>query len=108
MAELYEGIHYSLDPARSEAALQRFLAGVSVLGVDEEICRVFGRERGRLRRQGRMIGDFDLLIAATCLRHNLAICTNNRRLHGWILSRRAHPHWRSFRQRLCQPTGRID
>ena len=79
LAELYEGIHYSLDPTRSEAAPQRFLAGVSVLGVDEEICRVFGRERGRLRRQGRMIGDFDLLIAATCLRHDLEICTNNRR-----------------------------
>ncbi len=40
---------------------------------------MFGRERGQLRRQGRMIGDFDLLIAATCLRHDLEICTNNRR-----------------------------
>jgi len=56
LAELYEGIHYSLDPTRSEAALQRFLTGVAVLGVDDEICRVFGRERGRLRRQGRLIG----------------------------------------------------
>lgn len=26
-----------------------------------------------------MIGDFDLLIAATCLRHGLTLCSNNRR-----------------------------
>jgi predicted nucleic acid-binding protein len=43
------------------------------------VCRIFGRERGRHRQQGRTIGDFDLLIAATCLRHQLEICTNNRR-----------------------------
>jgi predicted nucleic acid-binding protein len=34
---------------------------------------------GRLRKQGLTIGDFDLMIAATCLRHQLQICTNNRR-----------------------------
>ncbi len=73
LAELYEGVHYSRDPVRSEATLQRFLAGVSVLPVDEEVCRVFGHERGRLRQQGKTIGDFDLLIAATCLRHGLQI-----------------------------------
>jgi tRNA(fMet)-specific endonuclease VapC len=79
LAELYEGIHYSRDPVRSEASLQQFLAGLSVLAIDDEVCRIFGRERGRLRQQGRTIGDFDLLIAATCLRHQLQICTNNRR-----------------------------
>jgi tRNA(fMet)-specific endonuclease VapC len=79
LAELYEGIHYSRDPVRSEASLQRFLTGLPVLPIDDEVCRIFGRERGRLRQQGRTIGDFDLLIAATCLRHQLQICTNNRR-----------------------------
>ena len=79
LAELYEGVHYSRDPTRSESALQRLLSGLSVIPIDDEVCRIFGRERGRLRQQGRTIGDFDLLIAATCLRHQLQICTNNRR-----------------------------
>jgi tRNA(fMet)-specific endonuclease VapC len=79
LAELYEGVHYSRDPVRSETSLQQFLTGLSILGIDDEVCRIFGRERGRLRQQGRTIGDFDLLIAATCLRHQLQICTNNRR-----------------------------
>jgi tRNA(fMet)-specific endonuclease VapC len=79
LAELYEGIHYSRDPAQSRAVLSRFLSTVTVVPVDEAVCDIFGRERGKLRQQGTMIGDFDLLIAATCLRHDLGIGTNNRR-----------------------------
>jgi predicted nucleic acid-binding protein len=79
LAELYEGVLYSRDPTQSKAVLQRFLAGVSVLPIDEEVCEVFGRERGRLRQRAMAVGDFDLLIASTCLRHDLTLCTNNRR-----------------------------
>ena len=78
LAELYEGVHYSRDPARSQQALDTFLEDVSVLGIDEEICKLFGKERGRLRKQGALIGDFDLLIAATCLHYGLPLLTNNR------------------------------
>ncbi len=80
LAELYEGIFNSTDPAGNEQALQDFLSGVvEVVPVDEETCRIFGRERGRLRSEGRMIADFDLLIGATALRHNLTLLSNNRR-----------------------------
>lgn len=80
LAELYEGIYYSRDPVLSEEALKRFLApNLVILGIDERIYRIFGKERGRLRWQGRIIGDFDLLIASTCLYHNLTLLTNNAR-----------------------------
>ena len=80
VAELYEGVLYSRNMEDDHAALSLFLENeVIVLGVDMEICRIFGRERGRLRRQGQMIGDMDLLIASTCLRHNLTLLSNNRR-----------------------------
>lgn len=79
LAELYEGIYYSRDPERSRQQLEEFLSGVTMLEVDDEVCKVFGNQRGRLRRQGLMISDFDLLIAATCLRHSLKLLTNNRR-----------------------------
>ena len=49
-----------------------------MLGVDEEVCKIFGRERGRLRKAGQLIGDFDLLIAATGLHYRLTVLTNNR------------------------------
>jgi tRNA(fMet)-specific endonuclease VapC len=49
LAEPYEGIYYSREPDRNEQAFNNFLRGVTVIGIDEEICRLFGRERGRLR-----------------------------------------------------------
>ena len=80
LAELYEGVYYSRDPVESEAALQRFLnPELIILGLDEETCKIFGKERGRLRATGLLIGDCDLLIGATALRHRLTLLTNNRR-----------------------------
>ena len=49
-----------------------------MLGIDADIATRFGRERGRLRAVGMLIGDFDLLIGATALHHNLTLLTNNR------------------------------
>ena len=52
---------------------------MSLVEIDPETCRLFGRERGRLRSTGKMVADFDLLIGATALRHDLTLLTNNRR-----------------------------
>ncbi len=79
LAELYEGVYFSRDPEQSEQGLITFLRGVVLLNADGETARIFGRERGRLRRVGQIIGDMDLLIAATALQHDLTLLTNNRR-----------------------------
>ena len=79
LAELYEGVYYSRDPEGDEQDLNNFLRGVTVLGLDTDISKTFGRERGRLRAAGILIGDLDLFIAATALQHNLTLLTNNRR-----------------------------
>ena len=77
-AELYEGAIYSRHPDKSEKALAEFLSTVAVLGIDEGVARIFGQERGRLRQSGQMIGDFDLLIAATARYSTVPICSDNR------------------------------
>lgn len=79
VAELWEGVHFSKNPERSQATLEEFPSGVVVLGIDDEICKRFGQMRGSLRGQGKIVGDFDLLIASSALRHNLTLLTNNRR-----------------------------
>ena len=79
LAELYEGVYYSRDHEESERKLNDFLDSVSVVGLDEETARIFGRERGRLRSAGAIIGDMDLLIAATALQYDFTLLTNNRR-----------------------------
>lgn len=84
LAELYEGVYYSKDRTKAEKTLKTFLHGFPVLGIDEEICKIFGKERGKLRRQGKIVSDFDLLIGSTCLHYNLAILTNNRRHYEMV------------------------
>ncbi len=79
LAELYEGIYYSRDPDKDEQGLNDFLRGVTVLGLDEETSKIFGRERGRLRQSGQIIGDIDLFIAATALQYDQTLLSNNRR-----------------------------
>lgn len=65
--------------AGNERALNDFLHGITVLGIDNETCKIFGRHRGHLRAAGKTTGDFDLLIGSTGLRHGLKVLTNNRR-----------------------------
>ncbi|MBM3158008.1 MAG: type II toxin-antitoxin system VapC family toxin [Chloroflexi bacterium] len=77
LAELYEGVYRSTNPDKAEKSLSVFLTAVTVLGINGAVCRVFGRERARLRKEGLLIGDFDLLIASTCLHHNLILLTDN-------------------------------
>lgn len=79
LAELFEGVYGSTDPVENDRQLQGFLRGVDVVGIDVETSRIFGRERRRLRLARKMMGDFDLLIGATALRHNLILLSNNRR-----------------------------
>ena len=85
LAEIYEGVYYSKDPVKSQQLLEEFLApDLKVLNVGQEICKIFGKERGRLRQQKKMISDFDLLIASTCLYHSLTLLTNNRRHYEMV------------------------
>jgi tRNA(fMet)-specific endonuclease VapC len=77
LAELYEGVYYSRDPVKNETILNIFLSQFPVMEIDQDICQCFGRERGKLRKAGKMLGDFDLMIAATCLCRNLTLLTNN-------------------------------
>ena len=79
LAELYEGLARSRNPDADAEALQLFLEAVDVVPLDDAACRVFGEERARLREEGNLIGDMDILIGATAISNNLTLLTNNRR-----------------------------
>lgn len=46
LAELYEGIAYSRNPVASESLLRVFLNDLEIVPLDENVCRLFGAERG--------------------------------------------------------------
>lgn len=75
--EVYEGILYGRDPERAERVFLKFLAGVQVMPLHKSIMRRFAEERGSLRKAGSIIGDTDLLIAATALHYGVSLVTRN-------------------------------
>ena len=76
--EIYEGIYYGRDPQRSEAVFRQFLRSVDVLPLNRSILQRFARIRGDLRQRGQLIGDPDILIAATAFYYNLTLLTRNK------------------------------
>ncbi|HEX6506493.1 MAG TPA: type II toxin-antitoxin system VapC family toxin [Chloroflexota bacterium] len=79
LGELYEGAYGSPEQEAHLASLERFLALFTVVPLSDATMQHFGRLRARLRQQGNLIPDFDLLIAATALDYDLVLVTRNRR-----------------------------
>ena len=68
---------------------ERFLETFPHLEVTSQVARVGSRIRRNLRKGGEMIGDFDVLIAATALSAGLPLVTDNtrhfKRVDGLVL-----------------------
>ena len=77
LAELCYGAACSAQPEANHQVVDDFASGVRVLGLDEDISRLFGEFKSQLRKQGMLIDDFDLLIAATARHHRLTLITHN-------------------------------
>jgi tRNA(fMet)-specific endonuclease VapC len=75
--EIYEGIYYGTDPQNNELVFRSFLRGVRVLGINRTIARRFALIRGKLRAEGQIIPQPDILIAATALQYDLTLLTRN-------------------------------
>jgi tRNA(fMet)-specific endonuclease VapC len=82
--EVYEGIYYGSDRRAAELAFRQLLRIVSVLPLFRRILQRFARLRGALRRGGQLIGDPDILIAATALENGRTLVTRNVRHFGRI------------------------
>ena len=75
LAELYEG--WEVDD-HQQTVFDRLAIGIEILPLTDPVCRIFGRERRRLRSEGQLIKDLDLFIGATAICHELILLTNNR------------------------------
>jgi tRNA(fMet)-specific endonuclease VapC len=76
--ELYEGAAFARHPEPALSGLRSFLKGKPILPLTQPIMERFAQIRGSLPRPIRQqIGDLDILIAATCLAHNLTLLTRN-------------------------------
>jgi tRNA(fMet)-specific endonuclease VapC len=76
VAELKFGVAKSERPLRNHEHLALFLQGIAVITISE-VLDVFSFEKARLFRIGQPLPDFDLLIGATAIHHDLTLVTNN-------------------------------
>ena len=77
--EVYEGIVRDSEPQEAQRRFSRFLAGVPVLPLSNEVAESCARLRHRLRGEGRRVNAraLDLLNAGTALHFGLTFVTRN-------------------------------
>lgn len=73
--EIVERIIGFQDYTRHEAALRGLLRSIRPLPITYGVMLAYARIRRSLRPQGQLIGDIDILIAATALERDLTVLT---------------------------------
>jgi tRNA(fMet)-specific endonuclease VapC len=77
LAELRYGADSSARPEANHQAIDAFVGGLTLINLDQPSVRAFGGTKALLRSQGLLLEDFDLLIAAIAMTHNLIVVTQN-------------------------------
>ena len=76
VAELKYGIANSKNPDAMRPIVEAFIPKFAVLPIYDALD-IYAAEKARLRQKGQLIDDFDILIGATAMRHQLTMVTNN-------------------------------
>ena len=79
VGEIYERAFRFANPQAHLVSFRHFLSSYRLLGINDPIMERFAETRAHLRKRGALVPDFDLLIAATALHHDLTVLTFNLR-----------------------------
>jgi tRNA(fMet)-specific endonuclease VapC len=77
VAEMYFGVYNSQNIERNHVSLIEFLAPFKIIDFDDEDAKEFGRIRAKLKKEGKLIGPYDMQIAAQAIAKKLILVTNN-------------------------------
>ncbi|UTC62484.1 type II toxin-antitoxin system VapC family toxin [Treponema sp. OMZ 787] len=77
VAELQFGVYNSKYVEKNKISLIKFLTPFSILNFDDRDAQEFGKIRTSLKTEGKIIGAYDMLIAAQAIAKNLILVTNN-------------------------------
>jgi tRNA(fMet)-specific endonuclease VapC len=77
--ELHHGANKSSDRTRALSYLAELIHDIPVEGLSASVAEAYGRIRATLQRQGRVIGNNDLWIAAHAMSRDITLATNNER-----------------------------
>lgn len=76
LAELVFGAESSSNPKKNYELIDKFSEQVKILPIYDAVS-IYAKEKVRLRKRGKMISDFDLLIGSTAIANDLIIVTEN-------------------------------
>tara|TARA_R110000868_G_scaffold173829_2_gene410247 strand:+ start:36178 stop:36573 length:396 start_codon:yes stop_codon:yes gene_type:complete len=76
LAELIFGAENSPNPKKNYKIIDNFSEQVKILPIFNSIS-IYAKEKVRLRKEGIMISDFDLLIGSTAIANKLIMVTEN-------------------------------
>jgi tRNA(fMet)-specific endonuclease VapC len=79
LMELYYGAYKSQKVESNLAKVRKIENSLEIKPVNQEQVEVFGLLKAKLEAEGTPLDDFDLILAATALSHNLILVTNNER-----------------------------
>lgn len=95
LSELEYGVQKSQRPQENAVNLMRFLLPFEILSYDDKAAEAYGIIRADLERQGRVIGNLDMLIAAHAKSLDTTLVTNNekefRRIPGLCVENWTRP-----------------
>jgi tRNA(fMet)-specific endonuclease VapC len=77
VAELEYGIENSSKIEENRIALLKFLSLFTVLPFEDEDAIPYGKLKSKLKKEGRIIGPIDMLLAAQAISRDFALVTNN-------------------------------
>jgi len=77
LMELYYGAYKSQKVTGNLAKIKTLEQSVEIINLGVASAEVFGMLKSQLEKTGSRLDDFDLIIAACALSHNLTLVTNN-------------------------------
>lgn len=96
LMELYYGAYKSQKVTGNLAKIKKLEQVFEIIPIEIDSVEIFGMLKAGLEQSGTPLDDFDLVIAACALSHNLTLVTNNqkhfRRIEGLRLENWASGH----------------
>jgi tRNA(fMet)-specific endonuclease VapC len=77
VAELLYGVFNSVKVEQNLAKVTAFLTNFHILEFDQKASLFFAQEKARLKQDGNLIADMDLMIASIALANDFALVTHN-------------------------------
>jgi len=78
VAELQFGVYNSQHVEKNRISLTEFLSPFEIISFNDIDAEHFGIIRSQLKKEGKLIGPYDMLIAAQAVARNLILVTNNK------------------------------